>query len=135
MTEYRDELAYLMRERLGPKKDRPVRYTAAFSLTSSIADLLAEREFAAFLDAALRGDRDSRKREGPVTWTFREYFADALREAVGESGQADGLREAWHIAYTVHCILPGDEFGAFIQCASDAWSETVDLAQRMTAGV
>ncbi|MFE1775515.1 hypothetical protein [Streptomyces sp. NPDC059008] len=27
------------------------------------------------------------------------------------------------------------DLATFIQCASDAWSETVDLAQRMTAGV
>lgn len=132
LIDYQDELADLMRERFGPKEGRPVRYTAAFSLTSSIARLLSEGEFTVFLQSALRGERESRGPDRPFTWTFHEYFARALRDDLGEFHTVEGRQEAWHIMLAMHSILPGDAFSSFIRCAYDAWGETVDCAPQVT---
>lgn len=119
-----------MRQRFGPREKRQARYTAAFALTSSMADLLSEDEFAAFLQAALRGDREGQEHDGPVTWSFREYFAHALRDALGEIDRIDGRREAWHIMYAAHCILPGNLLTPFLQCAYDALCSTTNVSEQ-----
>jgi len=94
-----------------------------------MAELLTEKEFAAYLQAALQGSRESKERDGPLTWSFREYFAYALHDALGEIDNVDGRREAWHIMYAVHCILPNESFDQYIECGYDAWvTITEDVA-------
>ncbi|MFJ2271830.1 hypothetical protein ACIOHO_37070 [Streptomyces sp. NPDC087849] len=135
LIHYRDELADLMRERFGPKKDRPVRYLAAFCLTSATADLLTDTDFAAVLQAALRGERESRGPNRPVGWSFSEYFGLALQADLGEFDAVEGRREAWHIVRALRSILPGDLFSPFIRCAYDAWENTVEVVHRTPARV
>jgi hypothetical protein len=132
---YRDELADLVRERFGPKRDRPVRYLAAFSLVSATADLLTEADFAAVLQAALRGERESRGPDSPVGWSFSEHFGLALQRDLGEFDAAVGRQEAWHIMRALRSILPGDLFTPLIRCAYDAWENTVDIVHRSPARV
>ncbi|MGW5679322.1 hypothetical protein ACWEV4_30295 [Streptomyces sp. NPDC003860] len=135
--EYRDELADLMRERFGPKKDRdqPVRYTAAASLAGTMAGLLTEDDFATFLQAALCGERDSHRR-GPYwafTRSFVDHFARELRTNLGELDATEGRQEAWHIMLALHGILPPDLFSPFIRCANDAWENTMEATGRALA--
>jgi hypothetical protein len=130
-TEYRDELADLMRERFGRGKDRPTRYKAASSLAGTAASLLSEEDYAGFLRAALRAERETKQPGQPVGWRFSNFYALALSDEVGDLDAAPGRREAWHILRAVHDILPGGQFTPFIQCARDAWEDTLDLLQRV----
>ncbi|GGO60138.1 hypothetical protein GCM10012286_83340 [Streptomyces lasiicapitis] len=135
--EYRDELADLTRERFGPRRDReqPVRYTAAFSLTATMASLLTEGDFAAFLQAALRASRDCHRPEPnwPFPRTFIDSFSRELRNRVGPFEEAEGRQEAWHIMFALHGILAPDLMGPFIRCAFDAWENTVECVSRRLA--
>ncbi|WP_331736023.1 hypothetical protein [Streptomyces sp. NBC_00057] len=135
LIQYRDELADLMRERFGPKKDRPVRYLAAFSLTSKTVDLLREGDFAAVPRAALRGERESRGPDRPVGWSSSDYFGLALQTDLGELDAVEGRREAWHIMCAMRSILTGDLFSPFVRCAYDAWENTVEVVHRVPARV
>ncbi len=136
--EYRDELADVLRERFGLKKDRvrASRYTAAVSLTHAMADLLSEDDFALFLQAALRADRDSRRRPAPpppVPRSFTEHFARELRRDLGPLDTTDGRQEAWHIMLALHAILAPDLAGPYIRCAHDAWEAAGSLTRRAPA--
>ncbi|MFA0845529.1 hypothetical protein [Streptomyces rochei] len=133
LTEYRDELGDLMRERFGRSKDRPVRYKAAFSLTSTTASLLTDDDYAGFLQAALHAEQKRKQPGQPVGWTFSEYFSLALDREVGDLDAVTGRREAWHVMRAVHSLLPGDEFTSFIQCALDAWDGALEPLQRVPA--
>jgi hypothetical protein len=126
--EYPDELADLLRERFGPKKDRnqPTRYKAAVYMTRAMAGLLTEEDFAAFLQSALRADADSHRRGAnwPFPLSFMDRFARELRTHLGPLEEAEGRQEAWHIMFALHAILAPDLVGPYIRCAYDAWENT-----------
>ncbi|WP_030592914.1 hypothetical protein [Streptomyces anulatus] len=137
--DYKDELADLMRERFGPKKDReqPVRYTAAVYMTTAMAGLLTEDDFGAFLQAALQAERRSEIR-GPY-WAFTRNYVDHLARELhikfGELDAADGRLEAWHIMLALYGILSPGLHGSFISCASDAWRNINHGTYRQPAAV
>ncbi|MET8615869.1 hypothetical protein [Streptomyces misionensis] len=136
LTEYREELAELVRKRFGPKKDRnqPVRYTAAFSLTHAVAAVLTESDHVAFLRAALHADRDSHRgnaHQSALSDAFAERFALELRRALDDFDGAEGHQEAWHIMLALHRILAPDLFSPYIRCAADAWENTAALVRRV----
>ncbi|MCH0560344.1 hypothetical protein [Streptomyces sp. MUM 16J] len=137
LMEYPDELADLLRERFGPKKDRnqPTRYMAAVYMTRAMAGLLSEEDFAAFLQSALRADAASQRpgANWPFPRSFMDRFARELRTHLGPLEEAEGREEAWHIMFALHGILAPDLVGPFIRCAHDAWKNTVELTQRMPA--
>ncbi|MFG2856725.1 hypothetical protein ACGFZ9_39735 [Streptomyces mirabilis] len=135
--EYPDELADLLRERFGPKKDRnqPTRFTAAVYMTCAMAGLLSEEDFAVFLQSALRADSAGQGPDAnwPFPRSFTDRFARELRTHLGPLEEAEGRMEAWHIMFALHGILAPDLVGPFIRCAHDAWENTVELTQRVPA--
>lgn len=134
--EYPDELAALLRERFGPRKNRPQlpRYQAAVSLTHAMAGLLAEEDFTVFLQTALRADRESRQRATP--WpspprSFADWLSDELRRTLGPLEAEEDRVEAWHIMKALHDILDPDPPAPYLRCAYDAWVNTLDLGRRI----
>lgn len=136
-AEYPDELADLLRERFGPKKDRgqPTRYTAAVYLTRAMAGLLSEDDFGTFLQAALSADAAHRRPNAnwPFPQTYMDRFAHELRARVGSLEVVDGRQEAWHIMFALHDILAPDLLSSYIRCACDAWENTAESVLRVPA--
>ncbi|MEU6602898.1 hypothetical protein [Streptomyces flaveolus] len=135
-TEYPDELADLLRERFGPKKDRgqPMRYTAAVYLTRAMAGLLTEEDFGTFLQAALSADAAGRRPNAnwPFPRTYMDRFAYELRTHLGALEAVEGREEAWHIMFALHGILAPDLLSPYIRCAYDAWENSAET-QRVPA--
>ncbi|MFJ9634744.1 hypothetical protein ACIRU8_44355 [Streptomyces sp. NPDC101175] len=133
--DYPDELADLLRERFGPKKDRgqPTRYRAAVYMTNAMAGLLGEDDFEGFLRAALRADIASQQQgvDSPLPQPFTDHFARELRSRLGPLEGADGRQEAWHILLALQAILAPDLVGPFIRCASDALENVRHDARRL----
>lgn len=133
--DYPDELADLLRERFGPKKDRsqPTRYRAAVYMTNAMAGLLGEGDFAAFLQAAPRADTASQQQAAvsPLPQSFADHFTRELRTRLGPLEGADGRQEAWHILLALQAVLAPDLVGPFIRCASDALENVRHDARRL----
>ncbi|MFJ7209518.1 hypothetical protein ACIQWR_39055 [Streptomyces sp. NPDC098789] len=138
LMQYPYELADLMRERFGPPKyrARPERYIAADSLTHALSRLLTEADFAAFLQAALDAERDSRRRaHWSCTPVFVDHFGRALRNSSVEVEALAGGEEAWHIMLTLHRILVPDLLRPYLCCAREALENTVEMTRRVPTGV
>ncbi|WP_158679403.1 hypothetical protein [Streptomyces sp. Tu 6176] len=133
LMDYPDELADLLRERFGPKKDRnqPTRYTAAVYLTRAMAGLLSEDDFAAFLQAALRADAASQQgATSPLPHQFADHLTRELHTCLGPLEEAEGRQEAQHVLLALQAILAPDLAGPFIRCASDALKNVRHDARR-----
>ncbi|GAA3163717.1 hypothetical protein [Streptomyces ramulosus] len=129
--EYRDELAYLMRDRFGTSKDRPAHHEVALSMASTLARILTTDDYAAILRAALRSEQESKAshRSRPAGWAFSEFFSLTLQDELGDLDSADGRREAWHVIRALHNILPRDQFTPFLNCAHDVLRATVEVKE------